>query len=58
MEGGAIVSNNVTLYEGKFSVNLQSSEGENTILSVTFSEGFLDDYTRYNESVFTVFKVI
>ena len=50
MEGGAIVSESVVVYEGKISLKLHSSEGENTVLSVTFSEGFLDDYTRYDKS--------
>ena len=47
MEGGAMISEVVDVHEGKFSVQLQASEGHNTILSVTFSEGELDDYTRY-----------
>ena len=46
MEGGAMVSEKVDVNEGRFTVDLQVSAGHNTILSVTFSEGFLDDYMR------------
>ena len=46
MEGGAIVSETVALHKGKFNFKVKASEGENTVLSITLSEGFLDDYVR------------
>ena len=46
MEGGAVVSDVVDVHPGKFSMSLKASDGYNSILSVSFTEGFMDEYTR------------
>ena len=46
MEGGGIVSRKEQLHQGTFDFHLKVAKGENTITSMTMSEGELDEFTR------------